>query len=101
MLLLCCSYCLLGRFTIVTIGIKIETPSLVREENNNNNNNNKIEIIRLDTFSDRFKITRDRNNEYINNKLDDLVIRGREKRKSKIYKYVVGSNITNRLEYTL
>ena len=30
-----------------------------------------------------------------NNKYDDLMIRGREKRKSKIYKYFVGSNIMN------
>ena len=30
-----------------------------------------------------------------NNKLDDLMIMGREKRRSKIYKFVVGSNRTN------
>ena len=30
-----------------------------------------------------------------NNKLDNLMIMGREKRRSKIYKYVVGSNRTS------
>ena len=30
-----------------------------------------------------------------NNKLDDLMIMGREKRRSKIYKFCVGSNRTN------
>ena len=30
-----------------------------------------------------------------NNKFDDVMIRGREKRRSKIYKYFVGSNRTN------
>ena len=30
-----------------------------------------------------------------NNKLDDLMIMGREKRRSNIYKYVMGSNKTN------
>ena len=30
-----------------------------------------------------------------NNKLDDLMIMGREKRRSKIYKFVVGYNRTN------
>ena len=30
-----------------------------------------------------------------NNKLDDLMIMGREKIRSKIYKFVVGSNRTN------
>ena len=31
----------------------------------------------------------------MNNKLDDLMIKGREKRRSKIYKYCVASNRTN------
>ena len=39
------------------------------------------------------KIKRDINNEYKYNKLNDLVIRGRDKRRSKIYKSFVGSNI--------
>ena len=30
-----------------------------------------------------------------NNKLDDLISMGREKRRGKIYKYFVGSNRTN------
>ena len=36
-----------------------------------------------------FKLKRDKNNVYKNNKFYDLVIRGIEKRRNKIYKYVV------------
>ena len=38
------------------------------------------------------KIKRDNQNEYRNNKLDDLLIRGREIRTSKIYELFEGSN---------
>ena len=57
------------------------TPSLVREENNNTitiDNNNTL------------KIKRDKNN-----KLKDLVIRGREKRRSNMYNCIVRYNRTN------
>ena len=44
-----------------------------------------------------FKIKQDINNEYKNNKFDDLVIRGSEKRRSKIYKSIMVSKIIDKL----
>ena len=43
-------------------------------------------------------IKRDKNNKYGNNKLDNLVIRVREKRRSNIYKLFEGLKITNRAD---
>ena len=45
------------------------------------------------------KIKRDKNSEYNNNKLDDLMIRGREKIRSSIFKsFVVSSRTDGRRE---